>query len=89
MAKKIDVILTAVLNDGQTVKQPGETVSMDEKQARKLAALGMVKLQVPEKPVKKAKNGGSKSVPPRGTVPPPDDDDPDVDGSGDTIEEQE
>jgi hypothetical protein len=77
MAKKIDVILTAVLNDGQTVKQPGETVSMEKAQAERLVQLGMVKLvkqQANGQSAKKAKNGGSKSV------PPPGDGDPDADG---------
>jgi hypothetical protein len=51
---KIDVTLAAALNNGKEVLRPGETVSMDETQAVKLAALGMVKL-----PGKAKRNGKS------------------------------
>jgi hypothetical protein len=97
MAKKIDVILTAMLNDGQTVKQPGETVSMEKAQAERLVRLGMVKLvkqqangQRAEKPAKKAKNGDSKTLPLERSVPPLEGDDSDADdGDGDSGKEDE
>jgi hypothetical protein len=41
---KINVVLTAVMYTDKGELQPGETVSMEEGEARKLAALGMVKL---------------------------------------------
>jgi hypothetical protein len=56
---KIDVTLTAVLHTDKGVLQPGETASMEEKQAKKLAALGMVKL--PES----RKNGDAKRIGPK------------------------
>lgn len=82
---KITVTLTAVMNDGKVVRQPGERVSLEEKQAMKLASLGMVKL--PKAVVKAAappaKNGkAAKQTPP---PPPPDDDGFDDDsGMGET-----
>ena len=41
---KITVTLNCQMDNGKKVNLPGETVSMDEKQARKLAAMGMVVL---------------------------------------------
>ena len=52
---KIDVILTAVLHTDKGALQPGETASLEERQAKRLAALGMVKL-----PGKAAKNGAER-----------------------------
>jgi hypothetical protein len=53
---KIDVELTAVMHTDKGLLQPGETVSMEEGRAGKLAALGMVKLPVKAER-KRAKNG--------------------------------
>jgi hypothetical protein len=57
------VTLTAVLDDGKTALQPGETVSMEEGQAKKLAALGMVKLPKAAK-AKNGKSSGKKALSP-------------------------
>ena len=40
----INVVLLAVLDNGKEQRRPGESVSMEINQAKKLAALGMVKL---------------------------------------------
>ena len=57
---KVNVVLACVLDDGQTRREPGESVSMEEGQARKLAALGMVELPKAAASAKgkAAKNGG-------------------------------
>jgi hypothetical protein len=74
---KIEVILTAVLNDGKNSLQPGDTVSMEREKAERLAALGMVKLPKAarnDKPGKLGKKNG-KGVKPDKTkapaLPPP------------------
>jgi hypothetical protein len=74
---KTTVTLTAVLNDGKTVRQPGEKVSMEEGQAKKLAALGMVTLPK----AANAKNGKVSGRQP--TPPPPGDDQDDGPDGGD------
>ena len=51
---KVSVILNCQIDNGKSKKHPGETVSMDEKEARKLADMGMVKFPEKEKPVKAA-----------------------------------
>lgn len=76
---KMDVILTAVLHDGKTTKQPGETVSMEKDQAERLAGLGMVKLSKAAK-AKNGKTAGKQQTPP----PPPPEGDQDDDPNGDT-----
>lgn len=43
---KITVTLTAIYDDGKSVKEPGDQISIDEKLALQLAALGMVALPV-------------------------------------------
>jgi len=83
--KKIDVVLLAVLDDGKEQKEPGETVSMDEEQARQLAALGMVQLPQEEAPSKASKKAGKKNGAKTPPPPPPGngDQDPDNSGTGD------
>lgn len=69
---KITVTLTAQYDDGKTTKEPGDTISIEEKQAVQLAALGMVVL-----PVKETKQPKSKSA--KGEAPvEPDGGDPDA-----------
>ena len=41
---KITVKLNAVMNDGAILRNPGESISMDVARAKRLAALGMVRL---------------------------------------------
>jgi hypothetical protein len=53
---KINVVLTAVLDNGKEQLVPGETVSMEEARAQKLAALGMVTLPKKAALTKAAKN---------------------------------
>lgn len=74
---KITVTLTAQYDDGKTVKEPGDTISIEEKQAKQLAALGMVKLSEDDdasatKPAKKGKGKNAQTAPPAD----PGDDDP-------------
>ncbi len=45
---KINVTLRCQFDNGKTVKSPGQTVAMEEKEARKLAAMGMVVLPLEE-----------------------------------------
>jgi hypothetical protein len=75
---KIKVILNAALHDGKGVKQPGETVSMEQSRAERMARLGMVKL-----PKEAKKNGGAQpgkiQTPPVNTGG---DDDGDAGGEG-------
>lgn len=57
---KVTVILHCQLDNGKESKQPGESLSLDEAQARSLAAMGMVALppelaEVPAKKIKAAK----------------------------------
>lgn len=60
---KITVILTSAYDDGKTVKGPGDTVSMEERQAKKLATLGMVQIPAPETDdVKTAKQAKGKKA---------------------------
>ena len=60
---KIEVTLTAVLHTDKGMLQPGESVSLDEAQARRLAALGMVKLPMKNgKQGKTVKSGGNKAA---------------------------
>lgn len=70
---KITVTLTSQYDDGKAVKEPGETISIEEKQAKQLAALGMVTLPVKETKAK-AKSKTAKT---------PVDDDPDPIGGDD------
>lgn len=86
---KIDVVLTATLDTGREIRQPGETVSMDEGRAASLAALGMVKLPEKAAPAKakgKAAKKGGTGTKNNGTDPPAtssgtDDQDPEGDDS--------
>ncbi|MGV7004699.1 hypothetical protein [Desulfovibrio sp. QI0442] len=56
---KISVVLNCRMDNGKDVKQPGSTVSMDEKEAVKLAGMGMVSYSAPEnKPAKSSGRGG-------------------------------
>jgi hypothetical protein len=91
---KIDVELTAVLHDGKTVLQPGQVVSLERKEAARLAALGMVKPS--KKTGKKGDAGNGKkaaALTSKKDVLPPDGDhdadapDPDQDPDGDMEDE--
>jgi hypothetical protein len=62
---KIEVVLTAVLHTDNGILQPGETASLEEKQAKRLAALGMVQL-----PKKTAKSGNGRKAKSSGKAPP-------------------
>lgn len=85
---KVTVILTAVYDDGKSVKNPGDQVSMDDKLAMQLADLGMVKLPAREGKQPKGKKTGEDADPQPGNAPLPDPDtlDPDTgdgeDGEG-------
>jgi hypothetical protein len=59
--KKIDVVLLAVLDNGKEQIEPGETVSMDEGEARQLATLGMVQLPSEAAPAKGKKKPAKKT----------------------------
>lgn len=82
---KITVTLTAIYDDGKSIKEPGDQISIDDKLAQQLAALGMVVLPVREnresrenkqaKGKKAAGEGGTESG--SGTLPDPDSLDPD------------
>lgn len=61
---KITVVLTAVMNDGKTIRQPGESLALEETQARRLAALGMVRLLKAARVAKNGKESAGKRTPP-------------------------
>lgn len=59
---KVPVILNCQIDNGKDKKLPGETVSMDEKEARKLADIGMVKFPEKEKSAKAAGKAGKEAT---------------------------
>jgi hypothetical protein len=73
---KITVVLTAVMNDDKTIRQPGESLALEESQAVRLAALGMVRL--PKKA--RAKNDSKASA--KDQIPPPKEPDGEFDPDG-------
>lgn len=60
---KITVTLTAQYDDGKAVKEPGDTISLDEKLASQLADLGMVEWPVKEVKTPKGKKGKTEEAP--------------------------
>lgn len=68
---KITVTLTAVYDDGKSVKGPGDTISVDDKLAKQLASLGMVALPVKESKVKGKSQKAEDSPPPDDGLDPP------------------
>ena len=77
---KINVTLTATLDNGKETLQPGDSVSLEEKEARRLASLGMVRL--PKAATKAARGkSGKKTAPP--PPPPGDSDESDDTGEAD------
>lgn len=69
---KITVTLTAVYDDGKSAKNPGDQISMDDKLARQLAALGMVELPIKEGRQPKGKKNGEDADSPNGSIGSPD-----------------
>lgn len=45
---KVTVTLTAVYDDGKSIKNPGDQISIDDKLAQRLADLGMVECSTRE-----------------------------------------
>lgn len=92
---KVTVTLTAQYDDGKSIKNPGDTISLDEKLAARLATLGMVTLAV-EAAAPTTKKSGKKADQQQGGNLDPDNldpdnldpdkmgsDDPDADADGD------
>lgn len=82
---KITVTLTASYDDGKTTMLPGETVKIEEKEATRLADLGMVVLpdkspkeQAAQKTTKKASKAKGEKAPAKDDAASPEsaDDDP-------------
>jgi len=57
---KISVVLNCRMDNGKVVKLPGSVVSMDEKEAAKLAGMGMVSYPAPENRTDKGSDRGGK-----------------------------
>ena len=79
---KVTVTLTAQYDDGKSIKNPGDTISLDEKLAARLATLGMVTLAV-EAAAPTIKKGAKKADQQQGGNLDPDNLDPDKMGSDD------
>ena len=59
---KVTVILNCQIDNGKDKKLPGETVSMDEKEAAKLAEKGLVKFPTKEVQTEKAVKAAAKAA---------------------------
>ena len=81
---KINVTLRCQMDSGKEVKMPGEAVNIEDGEARKLAAMGMVELPAEKPDAKSAKQPKKQgaAIPTDNADPGNDTDDTDGDAEG-------